>query len=138
MPDKPKIVMATVYLKSASGRSLLREGKAAPVGAQPYLSSSETMHQTADELQRLGFKIESRGVTLSISGPPELFEQTCGVHLSIEEIPVHEQRQVKLKSRSFFKSSQLVMHIQHLRDVIDGIVISHPGIPFENHSLPGE
>lgn len=135
MRDGPKILMATVYLKSHSGRSLLRECKAAPIDLKPYLPSSETIDQAVAELQQLGFKIEARGVTLSISGPPELFEQTCGVKISLEEKTIHEPREAKPKTQLIFKSSQPVMHIQKLHDIIDGIVVSIPGIPLEGHAL---
>lgn len=84
MAEKPKILMATVYIKSQSGRSLLREGKATPVDPRPYLPSSETIDKAVAKLQQLGFKIEAKGVTLSISGPPELFEQTCGVRYRLK------------------------------------------------------
>ena len=136
MPDESKIVMATVHVKSQSGRSLLREGKSAPIDPRPYLPSSANMDKVVTELERLGFKIEAQGVTLSISGPPELYEQTCGVKISLEERTVHEPREAKAKTQLIFKSSQPVMHIKQLDDVIDGIVISIPGIPFESHVLP--
>ncbi len=129
IPNSPKILMATVYLKSQSGRSLLREGKVSPIDPRPYLPSSETINNAVVELQRLGFKIEAQGVTLSISGPPELFEQTCGVQISLEERTIHEPREAKPKTQLVFRSSQPIMHIQKLQDIIDGIVISIPGIP---------
>jgi hypothetical protein len=58
--------MATVYFKSQHGRSFLREGKIAPLDPTPFLASSETTMKGIAELQRLGFKIEAQGVTLSI------------------------------------------------------------------------
>jgi len=134
-PDSPKILMATVYLKSHSGRSPLREGNAAPIDPRSYLPSPETINQAIAELQQLGFKIEAQGVTLSISGPPELFEKTCGVKISLEEKIVHEHREAKAKTQFIFKSSQPVMHIQKLHNIIDGITVSIRGIPFEGYSL---
>jgi len=94
------------------------------------------MDKVVAELERLGFKIEARGVTLSVSGPPELFEQMCGVKISLEERTVQEPRDVKPRTQLVFKSSQPVMHIQQLNDVIDGIVISIPGIPLQSHTRP--
>lgn len=131
IPDRPKIVMATVYLKSERGRSILREGKAAPIDPRPYLPSSANMKKAVAGLERLGFKIEARGVTVSISGPPELFERTCGVTISLEERMVHEPREAKPETQLVFKSSQPVMHIKQLDDVIDGMILSTPGIPFD-------
>lgn len=136
MAEKPKILMATVYIKSQSGRSLLREGKATPVDPRPYLPSSETIDKAVAKLQQLGFKIEAKGVTLSISGPPELFEQTCGVRISLEDRLVQEPGESKPRTQLVFRSSQPVMHIQQLEDVVDGIVISVPGISLENRAFP--
>jgi len=135
MPDKPKILMATVYLKSQSGRSFLHEGKTAPIDPRPYLPSSETIKKAISELQRIGFKIEAQGVTLSISGPPDLFEQTCGVKISPEERMVHEPGKTKPTRQLLYKSSQPVMHIHDLDDIIEGIVLAIPGVPFEGHEL---
>ncbi len=107
--------MATVYLKSHTGRSLLRER--APADPGPFLPGPETLEKAAREFQRLGFTIEGRGATLSISGPAELFEQTCGVQIT--ETPGEG-----------WKSSQPVMHIAGLEDLVDGIVVAVRGIPF--------
>jgi len=121
--------MATVYLKSHSGRSPLAEGKTAPTDPKSYLPSSETVEKAVSALEQLGFTIEAQGVTLSISGPLQLFEQACGVEISLEERTIHEPREAKPRRQLIFKSSQPVMHIQTLEDIIDGIVVSPPGIP---------
>ena len=133
--DKPKILMATVYVKSRSGRSILHEGRDALNDHRPYLPSSEIMDKVAAELQQFGFKIEGKGVTLSISGPPELFEQCCGVQISLEEKTIYLPGEEKPGTKFIFKSSQPVMHIQKLHDFIDGIVVSTPGIPLKSHGL---
>jgi hypothetical protein len=84
-------------------------------------------------LQRLGFKIEAQGVTLSISGPPELFEQTCGVKISLEERMARYPGKGEPRKQLLYKSSQSVMHIRTLDDIVEGIVLSVPGIPFEKN-----
>jgi hypothetical protein len=133
VPVKPKVVMATVYLKSQSGRSLLQEQKAAPIDSRPYLPSSETISRAISELQRLGFKIEAQGVTLSISGPSDLFEQTCGVKISVEERIVHEFGKAEPTKQLMYKSSQTIMHIPGTDEIIDGIMLSIPAIYFEGY-----
>lgn len=132
---RPKILIATVYLKSQSGRSFLGDGKAVPIDPTPYLPSSETIKRAINELQRLGFKIEAQGVTLSISGPPELFEQTCGVKIWAEERIVHEPGKTKTIKQPFYRSSQPEMHIKEMSDIIEGIVISILGVPFGDYEF---
>lgn len=135
MPDKPKILMATVYVKSQSGRSLLHERKASLIDPRSYLPSTETMDKVVAELQQLGFNIEASGVTLSISGPPELFERTFGVQISLEERVVQDSRGGKPRTLYIFRSSQSIMNTQELQDYIDGIVISTPGFPLNDHDF---
>jgi hypothetical protein len=44
-------------------------------------------------------------------------------------------REAKPKKQFIFKSSQPVMHIQKLDDIIDGIMVSTPGIPLEGRAF---
>lgn len=127
--DRPGIVMATVYLRSKTGRSLL-QGQAVPGDVRPYQAAPETVHKAVAELERRGFKIEAQGVTLSISGPPQLFEQTFGTEISFEESTYHEPGQTQPRVRFVYRSSKPVMHIPGLEDIIEGIVLAAPGIPF--------
>ena len=110
-------MMATVYLKSRTGRSLLPEGRAAPVDPKPYWPAPETVERAIGELRRRGFTIEGQGATLSISGPQELFEQACGVKIT-------------RAADTGWRSSEPVMHIPGLEDLIDGIVPAVRGRPF--------
>ena len=104
MTDNHQTLMATVYVKSQSGRSLLREGDAPPMDPGAYRPSPEAMERVMSGLEQLGFRIEAKGVTLSISGPPELFEQACGVSLSREEKTVFEPWEAKNRTMRIFKS----------------------------------
>jgi hypothetical protein len=122
--------MATVYLKSKSGRSLLQEGKSAPMDPKPYLPSADIAKKAISALKQLGFKIEAQGVTLSISGPPDLFEKTCRIKISLKERTVHHPMKPKPLTQFVFTSSQPVMHPQQLDDIIEGIVIAVPGAQF--------
>ena len=128
----PGVLMATVYLKSKTGRSLLQERKAIPTDPAPYLPSPETIQKAMTELQQRGFTIEAQGVTLSISGPPELFEAVCNVKVSFEETMVQEIGQTRPRTRLVHRNSQLVMKIQGLEDIIEGIIFAIPGVPFES------
>lgn len=125
-----KKVMATVYLRSMSGRSLLQEGI---IGSDPtpYRSSPVTTQRAILELEKRGFTIEAQGVTLSISGPPELFEKIFDVKISIEEIKRHEPGRTQPRSLFICRSSKPVMKIQELEDFIEGIVLAKPGVPFK-------
>ena len=125
MADNPKLVMATVYLKSKSGRSLLQDK--APLDAKPYLASPETMDKAIAELRKLGFTIEAQGATVSISGPPELFEEVCGAKISLEERTVAEP-QGRSRKQLVFTSAPLIMNVPGLEDAIDGIVVAVPGL----------
>ncbi|MFX1476741.1 MAG: hypothetical protein ACFFCI_01290 [Promethearchaeota archaeon] len=125
-----KKVMATVYLKSSSGRSLLQEGI---IGNDPvlYQPSSITTQRARLELEKLGFTIEAQGVTLSISGPPELFEKIFDVKISIEEIKRYEPGRSQPLSSFIYRSSKPVMRIKEFEDFIEGIVLVKPGVPFK-------
>lgn len=128
------MVMATVFLKSRSGRSLLQERQAAPIDAAPYLPSSETISKALAALRRHGFEIEAQGVTLSISGSLELFEHTCGVKISAEEKTVKDPGRTKPVKQYVHRSSQPIMRIPDTDDIIDGIVIAGSAILFEGES----
>ena len=132
MKDRPKILMATVYLKTRSGRSLLREKTVVLSDPTPYLPSQETIKKAIAELERLGFTIEAQGVTLSISGPPELFEQVFGVTISYEQRLLGEPGKTRPMRQIVPKSSQPVMKAEVLADIVDGIVLATPGIPFDS------
>jgi len=136
MTDHFETLMATVYVKSESGRSLLREGATAPMDPGAYRPSPAAMEKVVSALEQLGFRIEAKGVTLSISGPPELFKEACAVSLSREEKPVSEPLGAKNRTMRIFRSSQAVMHIPELDDLIEGIVLSTPGYPLGGHDVP--
>ncbi len=133
MKDRPKLLMATVYLKSQTGRSLLQEKPAAPSDPVPYLPSPETIKKAIAELTRLGFTIEAQGATLSVSAPPELFEQVCGVKISFEETTEYDPQQGRTMKRRVYRSSRPVMQIQGLDDIIEGMTFAVPGRPFDDH-----
>lgn len=123
-------LMATVYLRSMSGRSLLQEGIAG-TDPTPFISSPETIQRAISELKKCGFTIEAKGVTLSISGSPELFEKIFDVKISIEEIKRKGPGQIHPRSWFIYHSSKPVMKIQELEDFIEGIVLAKPGVPFK-------
>lgn len=133
MKDRPRILMATVYLKSQTGRSLLRERPAVPSDPAPYVPSPETIKKAIAELTRLGFTIEAQGATLSISAPPELFEQVCGVTISYEETAEYDPERGQAIKRQVYRSSQPVMQIQGLGDIIEGLTLAVPGRPLDDH-----
>ncbi len=122
--------MATVFLRSQSGSSLLEESDVAPKAAESYRPLPETIRKAVAGLNKLGFKVEAEGVTLSISGTPELFEMRCGVKIFFEEKPRTVSGKAGAEKQFTCRSSQSVMHIRELDDVIDGIVLATPGIPF--------
>ena len=82
------------------------------------------------ELERLGFTIEGRGVTLSISGRPELFEKHCGTKVWLEEIEYQQPGQVQPETIITYRSAESEMHIKGLEQIIEGIVLTAPGVPF--------
>jgi hypothetical protein len=118
------IILATVYLKSQTGRSLLGDRHSRTAEITAYLPSAESIEKAAIELEKLGFKIEARGVTLSISGPPCLFERLCGVKISGDG----SIETAELKSL-YVNGGDPVLHIKQLNNIIEGIVLARPGIP---------
>lgn len=129
--DKSDKLMATVYLRSESGRSLLDKGNmAVPVDPASYMPTPETIEKAITELERLGFIIETQGVTLSISGSADLFEQICGITISHEKRTLHEPGKSKPVVRSVYVSSQPVMRINKLNHIVEGMVFAAPGAPF--------
>jgi hypothetical protein len=99
------MLVATVYLRSTSGRSLLREG--VPSGdITPFLPARATLDRAAAELERRGFIIEGRGVTLSISGSEDTFSRELGGLSGTPTVPAG------------------------LEALIDGILVQSPGVPF--------
>jgi hypothetical protein len=120
----PPIILATVYLKSQTGRSLLGDRHSPPAEVTAYLPSAESIEKAATELEKLGFKIEARGMTLSISGPPCLFERLCGVKISSDG----SIETAELKSL-YIRAGDPVLHIKQLNRIVEGIVLARPGIP---------
>ncbi|MFX0183062.1 MAG: hypothetical protein ACFE95_08280 [Candidatus Hodarchaeota archaeon] len=128
--NEEKNVMATVYLKSTTGRSLLEEDKAV-IDPKPFLPSPETTQRAIAELKKRGFTIEAQGITLSVSGPPELFKKIFDVKITIEKIKSHDLEQTQPQTWLIYRSSKPIMQIAELEDIIEGIVLSTPGIPFK-------
>ncbi len=127
----PKIVMATVFLKSKTGRSLLDKIGNVPGEPKQYMATTETFQKAISELKQHGFTIEAEGITLSISGLPEQFEQSCGIKMSYEEIQISEPGKTQPGTKLVYRASKPVMQIQGLEDIIEGIVLAIPGVPFE-------
>ena len=130
MNNRPQIIMATVYLRSQSGQSLMSLAGKPPKDLAPYLATPETRQTAISELEELGFTIEAQGVTLSISGPPELFEQVCNVEISMETIQSPTPDISQSRPFNIPRSSEPVMRIPELENVIEGLVLATPGVPF--------
>ncbi len=111
MPES-EIRMATVYMRSATGNSLVT-GKPTAATIQSFQPTPETVQHTKQALADLGFVIESEGVTLSISGPRSLFEKHCTIQ--------------NLHGKEF-------LEIKKLERYIEGIEFAIPGAPFDGYS----
>ena len=118
-------VMATVYLRSASGRSLLKAESTALTDVGPYRPADRSVARATSELARRGFRVEGVGLTLSISGPREVFERECGVTLTRIETRLEGKRLVPS-----WRSTEPVLHIPMLDDVIEGITLAIPSVLF--------
>lgn len=126
----PETLVATVFLRSISGRSALRAGPRALTNPRPYLPDPEAMERAIAELEQLGFTIEARGMTLSISGPPSLFEQTSGASISFEATEIAGPGRRRARTLYVARSSEPVMRIKGLEDDVEGVVLATPGVPF--------
>ncbi len=122
---KTRMLMATVYLKSKTGQSLIDEGPITKISR--YLPTEEVRKEAKEELEKRGFKIEGEGVTLSISGPVELFERTCNTSITKVEVPRGTGSPEKV---AVYKSAQKVMRIEGLEDLIEGLVIAGKAVQF--------
>ncbi len=83
MNNKQNIIMASVYLKSQSGKSLLNT-TVPTSNLEDYKPSEEAVNKAIKILEKKGFKIEAIGITISISAPQEIFEKTFNVQFSYE------------------------------------------------------
>jgi hypothetical protein len=107
--SEAELRMATVYLRSVSGKSLLTDTPTAAT-IHTFRPAPDIVAYVKQVLTDRGFTIESEGITLSISGPQSLFEK----HGTIQE----------LHGKEFMK-------IKNLDRYIDGIEFAVPGAPFE-------
>jgi hypothetical protein len=117
------VVMATVYLRSATGRALLDAPSDRLTDAGPYRPAPGTVARAIDALTRRGFRVEAAGLTLSVSGSPALFERECGVTLTRVEAAPEDGRGVT------WRSSSPVMHLAGLEDVIEGVTLAVSAAP---------
>lgn len=127
---KSQPILGTVYIPSKTGHSLMDAGQKALTDPSPYMPEQETVKKAIVELEQLGFTIEGQGVTLSISGPIELFEKVCHTQIAVEKVSDELAHEVGSQIQYLYRSSEPVMHIPELNDLIEGIVLTAPGVPF--------
>lgn len=75
----PARLVATVYLRSASGDSPLAADPRQLRRVERFRAAPETIAAAEAALVSLGFQIEGRGVTLSISGSEASFAEHFGL-----------------------------------------------------------
>jgi hypothetical protein len=78
----PERAVAQVALRTASGRSIREIGEGPPpADLSPYRVDPELRQRVSRVLERLGFSVfaDASGATLSIEGPPALFERVFGI-----------------------------------------------------------
>jgi predicted amino acid dehydrogenase len=81
------LLSAEVILKSASGRSLTDGGVAiTSENVEEFRPSQETVEEAMHQLEKLGFKVSQKGVTLTIVGEPIQFEKAFKVKLTTKKI----------------------------------------------------
>jgi hypothetical protein len=129
---KSNIIMATVFLRSKTGRSLIKEDKAIHGDITPYIAAPETYEKAISEFKKLGFTIEAQGITLSISGPLKLFEKTFKVKIYLEKLDDQwpNQNRSSAGNRTIYLSSKPLMEIKELEDVVEGVSLAKPGVLF--------
>lgn len=86
MAEEP-VLSAEVILKSASGRSLT-EGSIAITSenVEEFRPNQETIKEAIHQLEKLGFKVSQKGITLTIEGEPMQFEKAFKVKLTTKRI----------------------------------------------------
>ncbi len=113
--DPSQRVYATLILKAPSGQSV-RDQSATAATIDSLQPDSATTARAVDYLKKAGFQIEQPGVTLSISGPASLFEQTFGLKLS-----PYEQA-----GQTYYRSDKPARIPAAARSFIDTVTLAEP------------
>lgn len=126
--ENTKKVSAIIFLKAPGGLSLARETK--PITSQnikDYRPEQETVTKAVQGLQELGFTVpeasqeNSKIITLTITGQPELFEKVFDVKLKIEKHPpTKSHNRVAVQSRKKLKIPET------LKEAVDEIHFEEP------------
>ena len=81
------IISAEVILKSASGRSLTERGAAiTSENVEEFRPNQETVKGAIYQLEKLGFEVTQKGITLTIVGEPIQFEKAFKINLTTKKV----------------------------------------------------
>jgi hypothetical protein len=81
------IISAEVILKSASGRSLTERGAAiTSENVEEFRPNQETVKEAIYQLEKLGFEVTQKGITLTIVGEPIQFEKAFKINLTTKKV----------------------------------------------------
>jgi organic radical activating enzyme len=87
MAEEP-VLSAEVVLKSASGRSLTDVGATiTSENVSEFRPNQETIEEAIHQLEKLGFKVPQKGITLTIVGEPKQFERAFKIKLTTKKVP---------------------------------------------------
>jgi Pro-kumamolisin, activation domain len=97
------ILSAEVILKSGSGRSLAKDDVAiTSENVEDFRPKQETVKEAIHHLQKLGFNVSQKGITLTITGELPQFEKVFKVKLSTKKAPagveVHASKELSIPS----------------------------------------
>lgn len=92
------ILSAEVILKSASGRSLTDvDVSITSENVEEFRPDQETVKEAIRQLEKLGFKVSQKGITLTIEGEPTQFEKAFKVKLTTKRatagVEVHTNKE---------------------------------------------
>jgi hypothetical protein len=81
------VISAEVVLKSASGRSLTERGAAiTSENVEEFRPNQETVKEAIYQLEKLGFEVTQKGITLTIVGEPIQFEKAFKINLTTKKV----------------------------------------------------
>lgn len=131
-------VVAAVSPRSKGGVSLFEApGPITADNVDAFRSEDAVIAAASDELRKLGFRVlHVSSTTLSIAGPPTLFQNVFGVGLAKEKKKVLYDHEVEFFTAPDAPSKRLLQAPAPLANLIEGVALAEPPIFFESPLPP--
>ena len=140
--DFPPIVYAEASTKSIGGTSLFEFSRPITDEVVPdFYSESEVVDTAIVRLQAEGFEVyQTNNITVTIGGPPELYEKVFKTKLHTEERPVTKELRKKdtatfIDTKDTEISGLIDTSKSSLKDLLEGVAINEPVYYFSSPSF---